>query len=266
MTWKEMTRSSITATSSDKKRTMRLVLSLVFFVCVCSSIASAVTVQEMFDNAKSRYGPIPEGITVGVYYYPWHADDFHRGSRNDGYLRGKLQPPQQPMLGEYDDRRPDVIAQHLAWSRQANVKLWVCSWWGPDRREDQTIRSTILPHSDLGSHKIALLYEGSGRGIKASSGWDTSAVYSDLQFICSNYFDHPNYYHLNGKPVIVIYLSRLMQDSGVLETVITNMRQGARDNCGKEIFIVGDHIWNYPPVEDPNYLPFQPGMLDAVTK
>ena len=66
----------------------------------------------------------PSNITVGVYYYPWHNDDFHRGQ---GYLREQLMPPQQPTLGEYDDTDSKVISQHLAWSRQANVRLWVTS-------------------------------------------------------------------------------------------------------------------------------------------
>ena len=47
---------------------------------------------------------------VGVYYYPWHGKDFHNGQ---GYLRKELDPPQLPMLGEYDDSDPGVIAQHM---------------------------------------------------------------------------------------------------------------------------------------------------------
>lgn len=55
--------------------------------------------------------------TIGVYYYPWHGSNFH----NRQYLRGDLQPPQLPALGEYDDTDPAVIARHLQWSRGANV-------------------------------------------------------------------------------------------------------------------------------------------------
>ena len=47
---------------------------------------------------------------VGVYYYPWHGKDFHNGQ---GYLRKELDPPQLPMLGEYNDSDPAVIAQHM---------------------------------------------------------------------------------------------------------------------------------------------------------
>jgi hypothetical protein len=47
---------------------------------------------------------------VGVYYYPWYGKYFHN---SQGYLRKDLNPPQLPMLGEYDDSDPDVIAQHM---------------------------------------------------------------------------------------------------------------------------------------------------------
>ena len=66
-----------------------------------------------------------------------------------GYLRDLLEPRHQPVLGEYDDTHPEVIAQHLAWSRQANIQLWVCSWCGLWFREDTTISNAI----------ITLLYE-----------------------------------------------------------------------------------------------------------
>jgi hypothetical protein len=245
-------------------RRKRLSVFCLLLLCLCVVPSVTTTVKEIFQQASDQV--VVDDITVGVYYYPWHADDFHRGSRNDGYLRSKLQPPQQPMLGEYDDRRPEVVAQHLQWAKQANIKLWVCSWWGPGRREDETIRGTILKHTDLGkNHKIALLYEGGGRGIKASDGWDTSNVYPDMEYICTAYFSHPNYYRIQGRPVLVIYLSRQMHNKGVLTTVLTEMRKAANEKCKMNPFIIGDHVWNYPPSNSNAYQPFLPGMLDAVT-
>ena len=233
-------------------RTLLFIL-LLLLLLLQSTTTNAITIDEVFQQAEaeaeekststSTSGTATQ-LTVGVYYYPWHGDDFHRG---DGYLRKQLQPPQRPMLGEYDDRRPEVVSQHLYWSRQASISLWVCSWWGPNSREDQTIRQAILKHPELGKdHKVALLYEGSGRGLKASANWDTSNVYPDLQYICSTYFQHPNYYRLKGKPVIVVYLTRQLQSKGILQDVITRMRNAVRDTCSSDVFIIGDHVWNYP--------------------
>ena len=163
-------------------------------------------------------------------------------------------------MGEYDDTRPEVIAQHLAWSRQANIKLWVCSWWGPGSREDETIRTAILPNPDLGKHQIALLYESTGR-VKAAEGWSPHRVQDDMRHICQEYFDHPNYYKVDGVPVIVMYLSRLLHKADALETVVTIMRETAREVCDTEIFILGDQVWGPAPTEE--YMPFE--LLDAVT-
>jgi hypothetical protein len=250
--------------------TLTITTTMMMITSGTSLFVQAVTVEQIFMRAELRTPLIPTNILVGVYYYPWHADDFHRG---DGYVRKFLQPtPHVPALGEYDDRQSSVIEQHLQWSKQANVQLWVCSWWGPNSREDITIRDAILSHPTLGNHKITLLYEGSGRGIDPTTGWSTENVYSDMAFICTSYFDHPNYYKIQNKPVIVIYLTRVLESHGVLLDVIRLMRQGAMDFCQTELYIIGDHVWGSPPstaIDSSSsilYPSFEPNMLDAVTK
>lgn len=61
---------------------------------------------------------------VGVYYYPWHNQNFHNG---DGYMRKELVPKHTPALGEYNDSDPGVISHHMKWFRQANIGLLVTS-------------------------------------------------------------------------------------------------------------------------------------------
>ena len=168
-------------------------------------------------------------------------------------------PPQAPVLGEYDDTKPETIAQHLKWSREANIGLWVTSWWGPNTLEDITTRDVILKHKDLGDMKIALHYESAGR-IKDS---DLSNVASDISFICERYFDHPNYYRIDGRPVIVLYITRYFQEVNLLDEMLLIMRNSA-NRCGHEdLFIIGDHVFGKSPdvtIPDNRFL-----MLDAVT-
>jgi glycoprotein endo-alpha-1,2-mannosidase len=195
-------------------------------------------------------------ITVGAYYYPWHGKNFHNGQ---GYLRKELN--QSPKLGEYDDRDPSIIGQHLAWSRQANIDLWITSWWGPNRLEDNTTRDVILTHQELGNHKIALFYETSGR-IKEENDFDVSNVELDIDHMCNYYFDHPNYFRINERPVLFMYLTRKLETTGNFEEAILLMRSVA-DNCGHNLFVVGDHAFAAPPSEEKTYRPFL--YLDAVT-
>jgi glycoprotein endo-alpha-1,2-mannosidase len=208
--------------------------------------------------APSQNSASRSNITVGVYYYPWHGDNFHNGG---GYLRNQLDPPQLPELGEYDDTKDETIQQHLSWSRQANINLWVASWWGANRLEDDTIKNVILQHDDLGDMKIALHYETSGR-IRADEGYSTDRVRGDIEYMCATYFDHPNYYRIDGRPVLVMYISRKYWLLGILEEIILLMRTAA-DGCGHSIYLVGDQVFQQPPAASEVYMPFF--YLDAVT-
>lgn len=218
---------------------------------------------------------LPESdIKVGVYYYPWHSDDFHRGQ---GYLREKIE--QCPLLGEYDDTEKQTISNHLAWSRQANIRLWVASWWGPDSREEKTLQGSILNHEELGDHSIALFYETTGRvteerrdleyrlrpnskrNLKKSS-FTLDNVKPDIEYICKNYFNHPNYLRVNQKPVLFLYLTRRYESAGILEELIGLMREA---KCDQELYLVGDHAFRRPEayIFEGDYPPFD--VLDAIT-
>ena len=185
----------------------------------------------------------PAQITVGAYYYPWHKRHFQ--VTKEGYIRRSLEPRQEIRLGEYDDTQSEVIQQHLDWSYQANIGVWITSWWGPGSGEDTTLKNVIFPHSGLGDHKIALLYETTGR-IKKSEGYSTHRVPGDMAYICStmNYMNHPNYFRIQGRPVLVVYLTRLLENKGKLSEVLAIVRS----HC-PNVYILGDQVWGEPPDE-----------------
>jgi hypothetical protein len=139
----------------------------------------------------------PNEYTVGVYYYPWYAGDFH--GRN--YLRQFLSPPQLPALGEYDDRDPAVIERHLNGCRDAGVDFWVASWWGPASREDATLRDTVLTSPHLGDIRIAIFYETAGR---MADFTDDAHIEPDITHFAAHYFAHPNYLKIDGRPVLFV--------------------------------------------------------------
>ncbi len=191
--------------------------------------------------------------TVGVYYYPWYGgNDFH-GRK---YLREYLIPVQTPVLGEYKDTDSEVIKQHLEWCEYAGISLWVSSWWGPGKMTDNTLKNNILKHPDLDEMKIALFYETSGR---MKDFTDVSNVESDINYMTENYFNHPNYYKIDGRPVLFIYLTRVLSRNGVLENTMNIMRNAA-GNAGFEIYIVGDQAFGQPPSSSDKI-----ALLDAIT-
>jgi len=158
-------------------------------------------------------------------------------------LREKLVPVQLPELGEYKDSDAEVIKQHLEWCEYAGIGLWVSSWWGPGKMTDKTLKDHILKHPDLDDMKIALFYETSNR-IKDFT--DVSNVASDIKYMVDNYFSHDNYYKINGRPVLFIYLTRVLSRNGVLKNTMDIMRAEA-SKAGFDIYVIGDQAFGNPP-------------------
>lgn len=205
------------------------------------------------NQAKQFYTVLPIlSYSVGVYYYPWYYNDFHGGH----YLREHLVPQQLPELGEYNDRTEAVINQHLDWSRIAGIDFWVASWWGPYSREDITLLNHILPNPNLGSLKIALFYETEGL---TNDFTDYGSLSSDISYIANNYFNHPNYLKINNKPVLFIYLTRVLSSKGTLQRSLNAIRNAA-STAGYQIFLVGDHVFGPPPSSAGDI-----AFLDAIT-
>ncbi|KAG7358834.1 glycosyl hydrolase family 99 protein [Nitzschia inconspicua] len=208
--------------------------------------------HRLLQNYSSGASKNKLNVTTGAYYYPWHGEDFHNG---EGFLRAVLKPRQGPELGEYDDTKKKTIKWHLEFSDMANLDLWVTSWWGPEQITDTTTRDTIMKQVEKEGHplKIALLYESTNR-LRVNREWvlDEDRIKADMKYLTKEYFDHfDNYLRIDGKPVMFIYLTRVLQREGgdheagqtLLQKTIALMRKEAK----QEIFIVGDHAFDSYP-------------------
>lgn len=175
-------------------------------------------------------------------------------------------------MGEYDDSRQDTISAHLKMSRQGNIRLWVSSWFGPDHPTDRTMRNTILTHPELHQQQLVIHYETNNRlWNKAKGAYDTRNVVADIKHLCQHYFKHPNYYRNKGTVMMVVYLTRTIDNAGAggyaephrfLEETLRLMRTTALSTCNEKLWIVGDQIFNtYDKVRD------EPSMklLDAIS-
>jgi len=221
---------------------------------VRADVNDAVSESREYNNQANQFYTVSPAFSyrAGAYYYPWHYNDFHGGQ----YLREHLVPPQLPELGEYNDRTEAVINQHLDWSRFAGIDFWVASWWGPQSREDVTLLNHILSNPNLNDIKIAVFYETTGR----TNNFEAyNNLGSDITYIAENYFNHPNYLKVNNKPVLFIYLTRVLSDRGTLQSSLTAIRNAA-SAAGYQIFIVGDQIFGSPPSSAGDI-----ALLDAIT-
>jgi len=148
----------------------------------------------------------------------------------------------------------------MKWFRQANIGLLVTSWWGPNRLEDSNTTDVVMEHEDVGNLKIALHYETTSRlGDRREKLPNAKA---DNKYMCENYFNHPNYYQIDGRPVLLIYVSRKLYSVGTLEEALLTMRSTA-SKCGHNLYLIGDTVFESAPDPNEPHVPFW--YFDAVT-
>jgi len=208
--------------------------------------------------SAARSGP----LTVGAYYYAWYAPDGARWGL--GYVRSQLDPPEQPLLGEYSSNDPSVIAQHFAWAQQYGIGVFFTSWDGPGTFSDTTIRDDLFPSPARGPTRIALMYESLARfplGPDARIHLDDAGVarlVSDFDYMARTYFSLPGYYRIDGRPVVILYASRIFE--GPFADAIHEIRAHLEAAYGIDPYLIGDEVdWDDPP--DPARI----ALFDAIT-
>ncbi|MBN1780941.1 T9SS type A sorting domain-containing protein [bacterium] len=207
-------------------------------------------------KAAGKPAEIFENYLTGVYYYPWYGGTWGH-SWPGSYVRNYLDPAQTPVLGEYDSRDRSVIRQHLDWCNQYDIDLWVCSWWGVHSRENTTIKDYIMPELTTNDVQFALFYESA---ILGALPWEIDSdseakLIEDYTYIANTYFDHPNYFKINDRHVVYIYLSHLYQGDYI--GAFAHVRQAMSD-LGYDLYLVGDEMGFGMPTDHMNF-------LDAVT-
>lgn len=203
---------------------------------------------------------------VGAYYYLWYP-----GNWRDGYINGLLTPPQKPALGEYDSSDLNSIEQHIAWSSQYGLHFWAISWWPGQPDLDRVLREKITKARNIDDIKFCIFYETSGLGLVNDQivfNPDRGRkMVSDFNYLAQTYFSHPSYLKVNGRPVVIIYLTRTF--SGDYPEAIGRLRESLKA-MGFDPYLIGDEIfWNVlrsaplPPSTHPNMNRIR--LFDAIT-
>ncbi len=181
-----------------------------------------------------------------AYYYPWYNDSHWA----QGYWRAELQPAQHPLLGEYDSRDQAVIQQHLAWSAEYGIDSWALSWWGRRSWSDGTIKRFILPEMEGRDTRFCIFYESPKLlgGLKPGGipfeKRQIRRMKRDFRYLAKRFFDHPNYLKVDGKAVVVLYLTRTFY--GRYAEALQAARTAARRQ-GFELYLIGDEVfWSMP--------------------
>lgn len=181
---------------------------------------------------------------VGAYYYPWWGAA-QGGHTFDETVRAHTTPNTQlPVAGtQYNSRNANVIAEHIDQSHLGNISMWSMSWWGPNSFEDTTIRNHILPHARSSELSYTVHYESTGR-LGSFGSPNYSNLIPDFRHLADNVFSDPNYMRIDGRPVVVMYLSRVYFDDATGAAALTSLRNTIQAEYGYDPYIIGDHLFN----------------------
>jgi glycoprotein endo-alpha-1,2-mannosidase len=135
-------------------------------------------------------GPDPS-YKVAAFYYPWYGNPQFDGEWIHWTQAGNT-PPRNissdyyPELGAYSSNDPAVVAQHMAWLRQAGVGVIIVSWWG---------------QGSIGEHPVPLILQMANRyGIKVAfhiepySGRTANGLVNDIKYLYNKYGSDPAFF------------------------------------------------------------------------
>jgi len=193
-------------------------------------------VNKIETSLASKQKPINDTI-VYCDYYPWY--DSQRWDR--GFS-------DTPLLGLYDSLDPNIIAEHSRLANKYGIDVFKVEYLP---QLDESITKGMLD-SNLGNTKICLMYDSllrfeefnkSGNLYDFNDPEISSMFLKDMDHIADTYFDNENYFKINGRPVLWIYIAR--DYGGSYKEIIKQARKNMLEK-GYDVYLIGDLVfWNY---------------------
>jgi Glycosyl hydrolase family 99 len=204
-----------------------------WIVGVAGVVLAAWLVTRLFITPSER-----PPLIVGAYYYTWYYEG-HWASTD--YVGRHLPAPLEPQLGEYVSDAAAVIDAHLKWAAEYGIDFFIISWSHPGSFADQSARKYLLPAMARSRIRQAPFVELNSYGERNLANPEFRArLQADLRYVGENFLKHPSALHVNGKPVLMLYVTRILQ--GDVGGWIQEVRRMLAD-MGVDPFIVADEVF-----------------------
>jgi len=150
--------------------------------------------------APASYVPEPRPVAseyeIGAYYFPgW--------SRRSGWDKVDATAPiRRPLLGYYDEANPEVVDWQIKWAVENGIQFFLVDWyWRAGQISlDHWVKAFYRAKYKKYLKWAVMWANHNGPGTHSEADW--RAV---TQFWLENYFKTPEYYRIDGKPVVVIW-------------------------------------------------------------
>jgi len=220
-------------------------------LALCCTVAACVLVgQDRYTLARAPVPSIPvvDASTlaprplVGAHYYHWYP-----GNWSAGTLRAQLEPPQEPVLGLYDSTDTTVAEQHIAWASEHGIDFFTLDWWPVHHQENQEAIPRFLEARNIGDVGFTIFYETWDLSFDPARGYADmdlagvrQAFLEDMAQLADQYFDHPSYLRVDGRPVVILYLTRVLV--GDVAGALADARELWRQR-GYDPYVIGDEMF-----------------------
>ena len=191
----------------------------------------------------------PEGLEVAAYVFPnYHASALHNKLYSPGWTEYNLirsarpwfeghQQPRTPLLGELDESLPSTweVYNKLCKNSGIDVLIWDWYWYDGKPCLHEALEEGFLEAKNTNDVKFACMWtnhpwyilyptkqtDGSNAYPPSFDAPDFSyeEAFRSLSYIVTRYFNQPNYWKIDGKPVICIWDARRLEQKLGLEGV-----------------------------------------------
>lgn len=160
---------------------------------------------------KAEYVPPPQPVRgpyeVGVYYFPgW--------GRPASWLPLLTFPERRPVLGFYREGLPEVIDWQIKWAVEHGITFFCYDWYWRqgEQRLNHALHDGYFHARYRNLLKFCLLW-ANHFGPGEHSAEDNRRV---CQYWIENYFRRPEYFQIDGRPLLVIFsVYSLKRDLGI---------------------------------------------------
>lgn len=199
-----------------------------------------------FAPMKADYVPPPVPLDTGPYTLWTHYCPLWKEGTHYGWKLIEPWPHRKPVLGWYNEGEPEVADWHIKMMREHGISGIIYCWYrsnrgGPVQQTlGHAIHDGLLRARYLPMIRFAIMWEnGCGQGCASAE----DLLENVLPFWMENYFSHPSYLRVEGKPLLYVWVpqnvTRDLGSSAQVRATFQRMREICRQRGLGGLYLVG---------------------------
>ena len=156
--------------------------------------------------------PVQTVLLIGAHHCPlWEAD------RPEMWAQIVRYPERTPALGFYNQENPEVADWETKWATEHGISFFIYCWYrtsqgGAVRTQFATaIHDALFKSRFQGKMRFTIMWENQARGTSGVAD-ERDLMENLLPYWIENYFRHPSYLKVDGRPLLFIYRPEFLVD------------------------------------------------------